>query len=73
MKLLTTPVTRVSPFTGKTHTIEIPLDPVVFAECLVEWEAGAMIQDAFSMLSADDREYIKTGITPQKWKSTFGE
>jgi hypothetical protein len=35
------------------------------------YAAGASIQDAFPNLSADDREFIKTGITAESWDAMF--
>jgi hypothetical protein len=31
-----------------------------------------MIQDAFSNLNADEREFIKTGLTPELWDTVLG-
>jgi hypothetical protein len=30
-----------------------------------------LIQEAMPNLSADDREFIMTGITPEEWNSAF--
>lgn len=62
-------VTRKSPFTGIVHTLDIDITE----EQLRRYEEGSeVIQRAFPHLSADDREFIKTGITPQEWEDTFG-
>ena len=34
---------------------------------------GALIQDAFPDLNADDREFFKTGITSEEWDAMFAE
>ena len=34
---------------------------------------GKFIQDAFPMLTADEREFIQSGTTPEEWKQMFGE
>ena len=34
---------------------------------------GAMIQDAFPNLTADQREFIKTGYTAEEWEQIFSE
>jgi hypothetical protein len=66
----TTIVTRTSPFTGKVHTKVL----AVTQEQLDRYERGnILLQDAFPFLSADDREFIKTGITAEEWEATFGE
>ena len=66
-------ITRRSPFTGKVHRMEIPLTPKEYGERATLWQTGMLIQDAFPMLSADEREFIKTGITPEEWDAAFGE
>lgn len=62
-------ITRKSPFTGKTHTREIP----VTEEQLSAWRLGEFIKTAMPNISAEDREFIKTGITPEEWNETFGD
>lgn len=62
-------ITRVSPFSGKVNSKEIP----VTKEQLARWDAGELIQNAMPNISADDREFIMTGITSEEWKATFGE
>ena len=32
------------------------------------WKDGACIQDVFPELSADDREFLLTGLTPEDWE-----
>ena len=43
----------------------------VTQEQLSSWENGVLIQNAMPNLSADEREFIKTGITPEEWDSAF--
>jgi hypothetical protein len=64
-------ITRQSPFTGRFHTREID----VTKEQLANYYRpnGPLIQDAFPHLSADDREFIKTGITAEEWDDIFGK
>lgn len=62
-------VTRKSPFTGKEHTLEIP----VKQSQLDAWHNGAFIQVAMPDVSAEHREFIMTGITPDEWNAIFGE
>ena len=64
-------ITRKSPFTGQMHTMEIPLTELEFTLRHHQWRAGLLLQHAFHMLSADEREFIKTGITPTEWAETF--
>ena len=60
-------ITRVSPFSGKTHMMEIDITE----EQLDEWEDGKLIQYAMPNLTPEEREFIKTGITPKEWDETF--
>lgn len=61
-------ITRTSTLTGITRTKEIN----VTEEQLFAWQNGALIQDAMPQLSADDREFVKTGITGEEWDQLFG-
>lgn len=62
-------ITRTSKLTGATHTMEIPgLTP----EQLAAYEAGGLIQKVLPHLSADEREFIKSGITPEEWEEHLG-
>lgn len=62
-------ITRRSLITGIKRVKEI--------DCTQEeydfWMGGALAQDAFPNLSADDREFIMSGITPDEWDETFQE
>lgn len=62
-------IKRTSPVSGITRNLDIN----VTKEQLVRWEAGALIQDVMSHLSASDREYIVTGITDDEWQRMFTE
>lgn len=59
---------RVCPFTGKYNEQEIDVTP----KQLAAWQNGALIQEAMPNLTADEREFIMTGITPEMWEATFG-
>lgn len=59
--------TRVSSFSGKTHTREIP----VTQDQYDRWQKGALIQDAMPTIPKEDREFIMTGITPEEWKEMW--
>lgn len=37
------------------------------------WQNGALIQNAMPELTADEREFLLTGMTPEEWDATFGE
>jgi hypothetical protein len=61
-------LTRKSQLTGITRTKEIN----VTEEQVLAWEQGALIQNAMPHLCADDREFVKTGITGEEWDQLFG-
>lgn len=65
-------VTRKSPFTGKENTLALPISEEDFRKGLAAYATGAYIQDAFPTLSAEHREFLKTGITPEEWDAAFG-
>jgi hypothetical protein len=67
-------ITKVSQATGVEHTREIQINP----DDYYYWEAhrgmaGGFIQDAFPSLSADDREFLISGTTPEEWDDLFGD
>lgn len=62
-------VTRTSLVSGTTRTM-------ILTATLDQWAAldkGALIQNALPHLSADDREFLLTGITGDEWERTFPE
>lgn len=42
------------------------------AEGYRKWQEGALIQDALPDCTADEREFLITGICPECWDKTFG-
>lgn len=62
-------VTRKSMFTG----IERTLDLNITLEQVDAYNKGALIQNAFPNLTADEREFIMTGVTADEWDNAFGE
>lgn len=72
MNFATVEVERTSPFSGTRNVMTFAMTPDEFRARLARWHNGEMIQVAFSNLNADEREFIKTGITPQEWEETFG-
>lgn len=53
--------------------MEIPLAPKEYGKRATLWNTGMLIQDAFPMLTPEQREFIKTGITPEEWDAAFGD
>lgn len=66
-------VNRRSPFTGKESSMRLAISGEEYNCRFKSWQAGTLIQDAFPMLSASEREFIKTGISPEEWDAMFGE
>ncbi len=60
-------IVRRCPFTGKVKKMDLPITEGQISR----WESGVLIQDAFPNLDADQREFIKTGITPEVWDAMF--
>jgi len=62
-------IKRKSEVSGETRSLDLNITP----EQVKSYLEGALIQDAFPDLSADDREFIMTGIVPEEWDKLFGE
>ena len=60
---------RVSPFTGKGNTLDVPCTPDQYRA----WREGKLIQDAMPDVPPELREFLISGITPEEWKETFGK
>ena len=58
-------IMRKSLLSGIVRTRDIPVTPVQ----MLRYEFGESVQDAFPELSADDREFISTGIAEGEWPS----
>lgn len=56
-------ITRKSILSGVERTLEMN----VTEEQIAAYSKGMLIQHAFPGLSADEREFIKTGISPEEW------
>lgn len=65
-------VTRTSYLTGITRTIHLDISKRVYYDGMERWQIdGELIQDAFPFLSPDEREFIKSGITPEEWNHFY--
>ena len=62
-------ITRVSTISGKSNTLDLN----VGQHQIDAWKNGMLIQDAMPDLTVNEREFIKSGITPEEWDLTFGE
>ena len=61
-------ITKVSPLTGKSNTMDIS----VTGKQLQEWQKGTLIQEAMPNLTPDEREFIMTGSTTADWEDMYG-
>ena len=61
-------VTKRSIVSGNVNTMDLDITK----EQLKQWESGELIQQVFPKLGPDEREFLKTGITPDEWDNTFG-
>lgn len=62
-------VTKQSPFSKVWHTATL----VITDDQYLNWQGGELIQKALAHLTADEREFLMTGITPEEWDEAFGE
>lgn len=62
-------IQKTSMATGKTHVRDLDLTEAQFAE--LNSPSRRMIQDVVPHLSAEDREYLISGTTPEEWKVLF--
>lgn len=53
---------RRDPFSGVYYVLDPEMTASTFLLCLSQWNAGEMVQDAFPMLNAEDREFLLTGM-----------
>ena len=60
---------RKSPKTGKVNSMDL----ATTKESLDEYYGGSVryVQDIFSNLNAEEREFIMTGYTPSDWNELF--
>ena len=60
-------ITRVDPLTGKANTLDLPITEAHQRD----WEEGMSIQNAMPHLTADQREFLMTGLMPESWNEIF--
>ena len=62
-------ILRKSQYSGKLYTMDLP----VTEEQMQKFEnREGLIQDIFPNLTADQREFIKSGIINEEWEELFG-
>lgn len=57
---------------GAVHVRVLPMTYEDYVRAEQSYREGALIQKAFFLLDEPDREFIKTGTTPQSWYDAFG-
>ena len=63
-------ITRISPLTGKTLTLDLDITE----DQIREYETPGrvrLIQEIFPSLTADQREFVLTGYTNEDWEQMF--
>lgn len=66
-------LTKTNSIDGTTNSMELPFTEEEFIlKELHRENTGTLIQNEYPNLSADQREFIKTGITPAIWDRIFG-
>ena len=60
-------ITKKSPFSGKENTMDLNITNAQ----LLRWQRGELIQRVFPDLSANEREFLMTGIMPEEWDMSF--
>ncbi len=62
-------ITKTDPFTNKVNTRELDITEEQLAE--YESPGSRMIQHVMPDLTADEREFLMTGIMPDSWQELF--
>lgn len=62
---------KQSILTGEWHTREIPITPDHYEAWIEQGVTRPHVQHEFPHLSADDREFLITGITPEEWDAAM--
>lgn len=61
-------IVRRSPLSGRLNVMSLDVTKIQ----LWTWRNGELIQRAMPKLSPEEREFVKTGITPAEWREVFG-
>lgn len=63
-------VTKKSNLSGELHTISIDVNMESYEKYL---KGEILVQEIEPLLSANDREFLLTGILPEEWDELFGQ
>jgi formylmethanofuran dehydrogenase subunit E len=58
-------LSKTCTITGKHYSIKVD------NEDYMKWKGGELIQNVFSSLSPEQREFIMSGTTPAEWNNMF--
>ena len=56
-------ITKTSMLSGNTSSMDIDVNQ----DQIDLWQGGSLIQNVMPDLSADEREFIMTGVTAEEW------
>lgn len=66
-------IVRTSILSGVTRERDLTVSEAQIIELFFPPDLRRPIQDIFPELSAEDREFLKTGITAEEWDAAFPE
>jgi hypothetical protein len=64
----TATVTKISMLTGKLHSLTVRMTEEQYNTW---WKGRALIQNTLPDTTADEREFLMTGITSEEWDTEF--
>lgn len=74
IRITTMQLTKTCQFNGKQYTMDFPtMTEEQYVTALIKCDLGALVQEAFFFLTADEREFIMTGTPPHVWNQMFAE
>lgn len=62
-------VTRISPITRKSNTLDLDITQ----KQLLDWQNGALIQKVMPHLTAEEREFLISGMFPGEFDKLFSK
>ena len=62
-------IRRANIFTGRVRELELD----VTQEQIKRWQNGELIQNAMPHLSADEREFLVSGMLPEEWDAYISD
>lgn len=65
-------LTKISVLTGKENEMFLPITQDEYNKAEQARKGGMYIQDAYPNLTADEREFLISGTTPEEWDRLFG-